>query len=40
MEKKVDEMVWKAFEKSGDAGLFMLYNALRNEGKDPKKNEE
>ena len=29
MEKKADELAWKAFEESGDIGAYMLYKALK-----------
>jgi len=29
MEKKLDELLWKTFEKSGETGYYMLYKALR-----------
>ncbi len=28
MADKIDELLWKAFEKSGNAGYYMLYRAL------------
>lgn len=28
----VDEVFWKMFEKSGNAGYYMLYNALNKNG--------
>jgi len=30
MAKDIDELLWKTFEKSGDAGYYMLYVALKN----------
>ena len=28
MAKNIDELLWKTFVKSGDAGYYMLYRAL------------
>lgn len=28
MADKIDELLWKVFEKSGNAGYYMLYRAL------------
>lgn len=28
MSKDLRDMVWKEFERTGNAGMFMLYNAL------------
>ena len=28
MDKNIDDLLWKAFVKSGDAGYYMLYRAL------------
>lgn len=28
MAKNIDELFWKTFEKSGNAGYYMLYRAL------------
>lgn len=28
MKKKIDELLWETFEKSGNAGYYMLYRAL------------
>jgi len=27
--KKIDDLLWKTFEKSGDAGYYMFYSALK-----------
>ena len=35
MDRNVKDLAWKAFEKSGNAGLFVFYSALKN-----KNNEE
>lgn len=29
MDKHIDDVCWKAFEKSGRTGLYMLYKALK-----------
>ena len=29
MNKKIDDLLWKTFEKSGNAGYYMLYQALQ-----------
>ena len=29
--KKIDDLLWETFEKSGDAGYYMLYRALHDE---------
>lgn len=34
MKKNVDDLAWRAFLKSGDAGTYLLYRALT------KKEEE
>ena len=39
-KKKAVEMAWKAFEESGDAGLFMLYSALAREEEGKEKEED
>ena len=31
MEKKIDDLLWKTFVKSGDAGYYMLYRAIKEE---------
>ena len=28
MNKRMKDLAWKAFEKSGNTGVFMLYSAL------------
>ncbi|MFA6866550.1 MAG: hypothetical protein WCR54_03430 [Clostridia bacterium] len=33
----VDQKVWELFEKSGNAGYFMLYSALKNNSLKNKK---
>lgn len=33
---RIDELAWKAFEKSGHAGTYMLYRAI----KEQEKNDE
>ena len=38
MEKRLDELCWKAFVKSGDAGTYLLYKALTK--KDNGKEEQ
>ncbi len=30
-EKDTSEVFWKMFEKSGNTGYYMLYNALKND---------
>ena len=30
----VDELVWKTFEKSGNAGYYLLYKAIKGESQD------
>ena len=29
MDKHIDELVWRDFEKSGHAGTYLLYKALK-----------
>ena len=36
MKEKIDDLAWKAFEKSGDAGMYLFYKALKEEQKDEK----
>lgn len=31
MKGKIDELAWKAFEKNGDAGMYLFYKALKEE---------
>lgn len=31
--KEIDQLLWKAFEKSGETGYYMLYNALKKDDK-------
>lgn len=31
---EVDKKLWEMFEKSGNTGFYMLYNALKNTSKD------
>lgn len=33
MAKDIDELLWKTFEKSGNAGYYMLYRALTDKKK-------
>ena len=33
-DKKIDELLWETFEKSGNAGYYMLYKALQQEKED------
>lgn len=35
-EKKmpIDELVWKTFEKSGNAGYYLLYKAIKAESEE------
>ncbi len=35
-EDRIDELAWKAFEKSGHAGTYMLYRALKEQDKNEK----
>lgn len=28
MGKKIEELIWKEFEKTGKLGMYMFYNAL------------
>ncbi len=34
--KKVDDIFWEMFTKSGEAGYYMLYNALQNDDENRK----
>ena len=36
MDKKAEELAWKAFEKSGDAGTYLLYRALTKNAEEEK----
>lgn len=34
MTKRMKDLAWKAFEKSGNTGIFMLYSALNKTEED------
>lgn len=34
MSKKLEDLVWAEFEKTGNTGAYMLYNALKNKEKE------
>lgn len=37
-DKKIDDLLWKTFVKSGGAGYYMLYKALEDEDTEDKKD--
>lgn len=37
MDKRIDELVWRDFEKSGNAGTYLLYKALRKQNEKDEK---
>lgn len=36
MDKRIDELAWRDFEKSGHAGTYLLYKALRKQDEKDK----
>jgi len=35
--KRIEDLIWETFTKSGETGYYMLYNALNDSNRDKQK---